>query len=113
VAVGWPIGPNVALRSALPLLGLVLGLPAPGRSAAQEPPLPAPELVPVAAADTAARNAHDLPAVRARFAPDAEGRARHGEVPGRRRPALTGARAAPAPTGRRRPGPPRSARHTA
>ena len=61
-------------------LGLGLGLAAPGRSAAQGPP-PPPELVPVAQAYTAAWNAHDLPAVRALFAPDAVVRERWGPVP--------------------------------
>jgi ketosteroid isomerase-like protein len=41
----------------------------------------APDLVPVAAAYTAAWNAHDLPAVLALFAPDAVVRERRGEVP--------------------------------
>src|SRR5688572_18808420 len=78
VAVGRPTGPNVVLRSALPLLALGLGLVVPGRSAAQAPPVPAPALIPVAAAYTAAWNAHDLPAVLALFAPDAVVRERRG-----------------------------------
>jgi len=79
--VGRPTGPNVVLRSALPLLALGLGLVVPGRSAAQAPPVPAPALIPVAAAYTAAWNAHDLPAVLALFAPDAVVRERRGDVP--------------------------------
>jgi len=78
--VGKPIGPNVARRAALPLLVLALGLVAPGRSTAQDPP-PVPAPVRVAAAFTAAWNAHDLPAVLARFAPDAIVRERRAEVP--------------------------------
>jgi hypothetical protein len=61
-------------------LGLGLGLLTPDRSAAQAPP-PTPALVPVAAAYTAAWNAHDLDAVLARFAPDAVVRERWGPVP--------------------------------
>ena len=79
--MGRPTGPVRALRSALPLLALALGLLAPGRSAAQGLPPPVPELIPVAAAYTAAWNAHDLPAVLARFAPDAVVRERRGAVP--------------------------------
>jgi len=78
VAAGRPTGPVVALRSAL--LALALGLVVPGPSAAQGPP-PAPVLVPVTEAFTAARNAHDLPAVLALFAPDAVVRERRGDVP--------------------------------
>jgi hypothetical protein len=83
VAVGRPTGPVVALRSALPLLALALGLlvVAPGRSAAQGTPPPTPAPVPLAEAYTAAWNAHDLPAVLALFAPDAIVRERRGEVP--------------------------------
>jgi hypothetical protein len=81
VAVGRPTGPVVALRSALPALALVLGLAAPGRSAAQGLPPPVPNLVPVVQAYTAAWNAHDLPAVLALFAPDAVVRERRSEVP--------------------------------
>jgi hypothetical protein len=64
------------------VLGLVLGLGllAPGRSAAQGSP-PAPALIPVAQAYTAAWNAHDLAAVLACFAPDAIVRERWGAVP--------------------------------
>ena len=65
-----PTGPVRALRTALPALALVLGLAAPGRSAAQGPP-PAPALVPFVAAYTAAWSAHDLDALLALFAPDA------------------------------------------
>jgi hypothetical protein len=70
VAVARPTGPVRALRTALPALALVLGLAAPGRSAAQGPP-PAPALVPFVAAYTAAWSAHDLDALLALFAPDA------------------------------------------
>jgi len=68
--VARPTGPVRALRTALPALALVLGLAAPGRSAAQGPP-PAPALVPFVAAYTAAWSAHDLDALLALFAPDA------------------------------------------
>ena len=53
----------------------------PFSSAAQGPPPPAPALVPVAEAYTAAWNAHDLPAVLALFAPDAVVRERQRAVP--------------------------------
>ena len=79
-----PLPPRSPGRLALPVLvlGLVLGLGllAPGRSAAQGSP-PAPALIPVAQAYTAAWNAHDLAAVLACFAPDAIVRERWGAVP--------------------------------
>ena len=78
--VGGATGLVVGRRAALPVLTLALGLAAPGRSAAQAPP-PAPEPARVAAAFTAAWNAHDLPAVLALFAPDAVVRERAEEVP--------------------------------
>jgi ketosteroid isomerase-like protein len=65
----------------MPVLALALGLAAPGPSVAQAPPPPAAAPIAVAAAYTAAWNAHDLPAVLALFAPDAVVRERRGEVP--------------------------------
>src|SRR5262249_6045163 len=52
-----------------------------GRSAAQGAPPPTPDPVGVADAYLAAWNARDLPAVLARFAPDALVRERRGDVP--------------------------------
>ena len=76
-AAGRP-RPRANGRLTLSMLGL--GLAAPGRGAALGPP-PAPALLPLAQAYTAAWNAHDLGAVLALFAPDAVVRERWGEVP--------------------------------
>ena len=76
-----PTGPVRALRTALPVLALALGLLAPGQSAAQglrRRPRPSSRWP---QAYTAAWNAHDLPAVLALFAPDAVVRERRGAVP--------------------------------
>lgn len=73
-----PLPPRPTGRLALPVL--VLGLMAPGRSAAQGPP-PAPALIPFAQSYTAAWNAHGLGAVLTFFAPDAVVRERWGDVP--------------------------------
>ena len=78
-----PARPVRALRTMPPVLALVLALVAADRSAAQGLP-PAPALVTVAEAFTAAWNAHDLPAVPALLAPHAAQRGRRGAVPGNR-----------------------------
>src|SRR5262249_30003632 len=80
VAAGRSPGALAALRAALAVLGLALGLVAPGRLAARGGP-PPPDAVWLAEAFTAAWNGRDQDAVLACFAPDPIVRERWGAVP--------------------------------